>query len=232
MSQNLVSLSLTNDQIAAIDHSIGELENQLQGLVSLSIDSRRTAAKMGPKSEAFCRQTINALRLYPQVVPPSVGVDDAHSDLDTLDQLRPLFQRVHRPVAAFRGYRARARQRRDGHSPARLPRAQGGRAQSGARFAEPPARRESLQPQECAPDSDGRATCRRLTQRFPVTSPSPGNGAFSLPASGNAHSTPTGAHATPSRAHATICEALVSLSHSVVSISHASASCSRVCVTI
>jgi len=121
MSQNLVSLSLTSDQIAAIDHAIGALENQLQGLVSLSIDMRRSTAKMGPKSEAFCRQTINALRLYPQVVPPSIDVDDAHSDLETIDQLRPLFQRMHRlsqrsadteialgsdvMVAALQGYR-------------------------------------------------------------------------------------------------------------------------------
>ena len=96
MSQNLISITLTNDQITAIDHAIGELENQLQGLVSLSIGVRRSAAKMGPKSEAFCRQTINALRLHPQVVPPSIGVDEARSDIDTLDQLRPLFQRLHR----------------------------------------------------------------------------------------------------------------------------------------
>jgi len=121
MSHNLISITLTNDQITAIDHAIGELENQLQGLVSLSINARRTAAKMGPKSEAFCRQTINALELYPQVVPPSVGVEDARSDLNMLDQLRPLFQRLHRlsqrsadselalgsdvMVAALQGYR-------------------------------------------------------------------------------------------------------------------------------
>ena len=96
MSQNLISITLSNDQITAIDHAIGETENLLQGLVSLSIDARRTAAKMGPKSEAFCRQTITALRLYPQVVPPSVGVEEARFDLDMLDQLRPLFQRLHR----------------------------------------------------------------------------------------------------------------------------------------
>ena len=96
MSQKLISITLTNDQIAAIEHAIGELENQLQGLVSLSIDARRTATKMGPKSEAFCRQTINALLTNPHVVPPSIGVDEARSDLDMLDQLRPLFQRVQR----------------------------------------------------------------------------------------------------------------------------------------
>ena len=96
MSQNLTSITLSNDQIAAIDHAVGELENQLQGLASLSIDARRSATKMGPKSEAFCRQTINALRLNPLVVPASIGVDAARSSLDTLDQLRPVFQRMRR----------------------------------------------------------------------------------------------------------------------------------------
>ena len=121
MSQKLISITLTNDQIAAIEHAIGELENQLQGLVSLSIDARRAATKMGPKSEAFCRQTINALQNNPHVVPPSIGVEEARSDLDLLDQLRPLFQRVQRlsqrsadtelalgsdvMVAALEGYR-------------------------------------------------------------------------------------------------------------------------------
>lgn len=79
MSQNLISLTLNNDQIAAIDQTIGQLEGQLQGLVSLSLEARRAVSKMGPKSEAFCRQTINALRLYPEVVPPSIGVVGAQS---------------------------------------------------------------------------------------------------------------------------------------------------------
>jgi len=35
MSQNLISLTLKNDQIAAIDQTIGQLEGQLQGLISL-----------------------------------------------------------------------------------------------------------------------------------------------------------------------------------------------------
>jgi len=99
-------------QIAAIDHTLGELENQLQGLISLDVDARRTGARMGPKSEAFCRQTITALRLYPQVVPPSIGVEAAHSDLDMLDQLRPMntaalstnapFRTTHMPILTVR----------------------------------------------------------------------------------------------------------------------------------
>jgi hypothetical protein len=96
MVQNLISLTITPEQFAAIDQAIGALETQLQGFAALSIDARRNTAKMGPKSEAFCRQAVNALKLYPQIIPPSVGLDQAQADLDTLDQLRPLFQRLHR----------------------------------------------------------------------------------------------------------------------------------------
>jgi hypothetical protein len=95
MSRNTTGFTLSSDQIAAIDNAVGALENQLQDFLSLTIDERRGLAKMGAKSEAFCRQTINALRLYPQIVPPSIAVGDAQSDLALLDQLRPIFQRLH-----------------------------------------------------------------------------------------------------------------------------------------
>jgi len=95
MSRNIAGFTLTNDQIAAIDNAVGGLENQLQDLLSLTIDQRRGLVKMGTKSEAFCRQTINALNLYPQIAPPSIGVGKANSNLNMLDQLRPIFQRLH-----------------------------------------------------------------------------------------------------------------------------------------
>src|SRR3989442_7816892 len=96
MSQNLITLPVTPELVAAIGNSIGELENQLQGLVALNNDVRRSASKMGAKSEQFCRQTLHALQVYPQLVPPSIDVADANADLEALDQLRPHFQRLHR----------------------------------------------------------------------------------------------------------------------------------------
>jgi len=97
MSRITAGFTLTSDQIAAIDNAVSGLEIQLQSLLSLTIDERRGLTKMGSKSEAFCRQTINAMRLYPQIVPPSVSstVGDAQTDLALLEQLRPLLQRVH-----------------------------------------------------------------------------------------------------------------------------------------
>jgi hypothetical protein len=95
MSRNTIGFTLSSDQIAAIDNAVGALENQLQDFLSLTIDERRGLAKMGAKSEAFCRQTINALNLYPQIASPSIGVDKANANVALLDQLRPIFQRLH-----------------------------------------------------------------------------------------------------------------------------------------
>ncbi|RDZ26012.1 hypothetical protein [Lysobacter silvisoli] len=98
MSQNLLSLTLPDDQLAAIDATLTQLEAQLVGLVSLTIDDRRALAKMGPKSEQFCRQTLIALAQHPQVVPPGLSVAEAQADLAALDRLRPRLLRLQRLV--------------------------------------------------------------------------------------------------------------------------------------
>ena len=96
MSQKLINLNVNADRVAAIGKSMGELEIQFVDLIALSNDQRRAARKMGPRSEQFCRQTITVLGLNPAVVPSTIGVDVAQANLDTLDQLRPLFQRLYR----------------------------------------------------------------------------------------------------------------------------------------
>ncbi|MEO8673337.1 MAG: hypothetical protein ABI411_18640 [Tahibacter sp.] len=94
MSQNLVSLSYTEAQLATLSETLKQLESQLSGLVTLTAQQRRTVPKMGAKSEAFCRQTLVVAGENPQVMPPMVSVSDAQADLLALDQLRPLFARL------------------------------------------------------------------------------------------------------------------------------------------
>jgi hypothetical protein len=96
VSQNLVSITLTDAQLVAVNQSLTDLETQLAGLIALDVSKRRKLLRMGDKSETFCRQTINVLKQNPQVVPPSVNVADATADLLALDQLRPVMQRLTR----------------------------------------------------------------------------------------------------------------------------------------
>lgn len=93
-SQNLVSLNLTDAQLLAIDKDLSDLETQLTGLIAMNAVQRKSLARMGDKSESFCRQTLNVLAQNPQVVPPSIGLQEALADLQALDRLRPRLQRL------------------------------------------------------------------------------------------------------------------------------------------
>ena len=89
MSQNLISLTLSEAELADVDAAISMLEDRLaQYLIGLSVDERRSLSKMGDKSEAFYRQTLNVLAQNPQVVPASLDLTEAQRDLLALDQMR------------------------------------------------------------------------------------------------------------------------------------------------
>ncbi|MEO8669781.1 MAG: hypothetical protein ABI411_00625 [Tahibacter sp.] len=96
MSQNLVSLALTDAEFQAADQAIAVLESTLSGLVSLTSAQRQAFTKMGPKSETFCRQTIGVLEMNPSLFPASMGVEEAANDLRMLDRMRPMFLRLAR----------------------------------------------------------------------------------------------------------------------------------------
>ena len=82
--------------MTAIGESLTALETRLAGLLSLQAGERRTLAKMGDKSEAFCRQTLTVLAQNLQVVPPSLNLPEALADLAALDRLRPILARLQR----------------------------------------------------------------------------------------------------------------------------------------
>jgi hypothetical protein len=94
MSQNLVSLNLTDSQLSVVDQCLTDMEAQLSELIAMNTAQRRGLMRMGDKSETFCRQTLNVLAQNPQIVPPSIRVAEAQADLAALDRLRPRLQRL------------------------------------------------------------------------------------------------------------------------------------------
>ena len=96
MTQNLMSLALSADDLDAVDAALSALEARLTGLVALQPDDRRGLTKMGDKSEAFCRQTLTVLQQNPQVIPPSFDLVEARADLAAVDVLRPRLARLRR----------------------------------------------------------------------------------------------------------------------------------------
>src|SRR5512146_1763561 len=93
-TQTLVKLNLTDNQLKAVDAALTELETQLADLIALPVATKRSLRKMGPKSEAFCRQALDVLEQNPQIVPPGVPVADAIADLNARTQLRPRMIRL------------------------------------------------------------------------------------------------------------------------------------------
>jgi len=96
VSQNLVSLTLTNDQIATAMVALEQLEASLPGLISVQPEDRKGLVFMGPRSETFCRQTLRVLDQNRQIVPPSLDLAGAQADLVAIDQLRPVLERLQR----------------------------------------------------------------------------------------------------------------------------------------
>ena len=94
MSQNLISLTLSDAQLAAADQALATLEEAFAGFIALEGSERRSLSRMGGKSEQFCRQTLTLLGDNPQIVPASIGVTDAQADLLALDRLRPRLVRL------------------------------------------------------------------------------------------------------------------------------------------
>lgn len=94
MTQNLITLNVTEQQYNEIDAALTIIESHFAGLKDLSQNERRGLMKMGNKSEAFCRQTLVVLAQNPSVVPPDLSLADAQSDLHHLEQLRIRSARV------------------------------------------------------------------------------------------------------------------------------------------
>ena len=87
--QNLISLNLSAQDLTDLDAAIATVRRVFEPLITLQADEVRGLAKMGEKSETFCRQTLNVLAANPQIVPPSLSLAEAQADLDALDALRP-----------------------------------------------------------------------------------------------------------------------------------------------
>lgn len=98
MSQNLISLTLTDEQLATADQALAALEGVFAQLVALDGDERKGLNRMGGKSEQFCRQTLDVLGQNPQIVPASIGLADAQADLVALDRLRPRLKRLQKLI--------------------------------------------------------------------------------------------------------------------------------------
>lgn len=96
MGQDLISLAFTAAQLTDIDRALDVLEARMAALVAIPAEERRQLAKMGGKSEAFCRQALEVLAASPDTLPRNFDLAGIQQDLATLDLLRPRLVRLAR----------------------------------------------------------------------------------------------------------------------------------------
>ena len=96
MSQNLISMVISDDQMAAALKAVTQVEAALPGLISLEPGERKGLVHMGQKTEVFGRGTIRALVQNPHIVPPSLDLAGAQADLAAYDKLRPIAEALQR----------------------------------------------------------------------------------------------------------------------------------------
>ncbi|MBB1087828.1 hypothetical protein H4F99_04915 [Lysobacter sp. SG-8] len=96
--QNLISLTLSEQDLADLDAAIATLQRVFTPFVALQPSDRIELKKMGPKSREFCEQALTLLDNNRQMVPPNLGLDEALADRTALEHLRPRLQQLHQLV--------------------------------------------------------------------------------------------------------------------------------------
>ena len=94
MSQNLISLDLTAEDVAALDTALASIEKLFANFIELTPEQRQKLPKMGDRSEAFCRQTVMVLDQNKQLIPPTFDLAESQGDMLAFDTLRPRIQRL------------------------------------------------------------------------------------------------------------------------------------------
>ena len=94
MSQNLISLTIDSSRFTAIEAAVTALEKELVDFVELSVEQRRELLKLGPRTEVFCRATIEVMERNPGALPADFNLDAVREDRVAIDQVRPLLSRL------------------------------------------------------------------------------------------------------------------------------------------
>ena len=94
MSQNLISLTIDSSRFTAIEAAVTALEKELVDFVELSVEQRRELLKLGPKTEVFCRATIEVMERNPGALPADFDLEAIRTDRVAIDQVRPLLSRL------------------------------------------------------------------------------------------------------------------------------------------
>ena len=99
MPQNLVSLDISAEDLAAMDQAIATLEALTTPFITLSADDKSGLVKMGDKSVAFCQQTVQVLDQNKDILPPTFDFEEMGDDLAAYAALQSRVLRIREVLA-------------------------------------------------------------------------------------------------------------------------------------
>ena len=99
MPQNLVSLDISTDEIAAMDQAIATLEALTKHFITLSTDDKSSLVKMGDKSVAFCQQTALVLSQNKEALPAGFDYTEMEDDFAAYAALQGRVLRIREVLA-------------------------------------------------------------------------------------------------------------------------------------
>jgi hypothetical protein len=89
--ENLVSLSISENELAEIRKAIQILQDKLLPyLLELTNSEKESMAKMGDKTVAFVTKATEHAEAQPKLVPAFIDVTELRKDLEAIETLRPL----------------------------------------------------------------------------------------------------------------------------------------------
>lgn len=96
-SDNQVSLTLLPAQIQDLQNKVEELKANLDFLVNLTLQERKTLPKMGDKTLAFVEKSLNYAKENAKLVPPYLDVNELEKDFNTVKEL----SKIKRPLESL-----------------------------------------------------------------------------------------------------------------------------------
>ena len=99
MPQNLISLDIGADAIAAVDQAIATLEHFTKPFLTLTASEKKDLFKMGDKSVAFCQQTALVLSQNKDALPAGFDYTEMEDDLAAYAALQGRVLRIREVLA-------------------------------------------------------------------------------------------------------------------------------------
>ena len=99
MTQNLVTIDISADDLAAMDQAIATLETLTKPFITLSADDKSGLVKICYKSFAFCQHTLLFLDHNYDILPPTFDFEEMGADLAAYAALQSRVLRIREVLA-------------------------------------------------------------------------------------------------------------------------------------